>query len=328
MPIPIDDVRLVLGYEITETTKGETFRVQRDAIVDKITMKQHTTGIDPYTNIDYGKAEFPKEHRNDPQTGLPIFHRYIAGTNHRIEWPWEIEKTIEDDGLTKELEADSQSKWRKLAGVVLEPRTTLSRWMGNGNKSARETIPAAEMREQDIAQETAAIEQEVKEVRRNEKPKSQDPRYYSAWDEIDTPPDIISGSPSMQYTMVAPPFPDTLGEELRGHVKELKSEARKNKDADDVASVLKQAKKAKKPTATANEFTNDAKHVAAQRMKTPMQLRWELEHAKKIKQQKAAPLVSMDELLGAVGKHLERQKQAKQEQRGTKKVVESAQELD
>ncbi|KAH7389509.1 hypothetical protein DE146DRAFT_166020 [Phaeosphaeria sp. MPI-PUGE-AT-0046c] len=333
VPISMDDLRLVIPYEITKTEDGETVKVREDVIVDAITMKQHTTGVDPYTNVDYGNAEFPKEHRYDPQTGLPIFHRYIAGTNHRIEWPWETEKSIEDSGVTEEAQVDSQAKWRKLAGAVLQPRTSLKRWMGNDAKSATGTMAAVETSEKEIAERTAEIEREVKVASRTAKPSSQDPRHNSAWDEIDTPADIISGSPSMQYTLVAPPFPDSLGEELRGHIHELNSEARKNQHKDDVAPVTKKAKKAKKSTeqsAAANELTK-AKHAAAQRMKTPMQLRWEMEHAKKIKQQKTAPLVSMDKLMGAVGKHLQRNKQAKQEkqeQRDTKRVVESVQELD
>jgi large subunit ribosomal protein L24 len=51
-----------------------------------------------------------------------------------------------------------------------------------------------------------------------------------------------------------------------------------------------------------------ARHVAAQKMKTPMQLRWETEHAKKIKQQKTAPLVSTEDLMAALGRHIQAQK--------------------
>jgi len=43
-------------------------------------------------------------------------------------------------------------------------------------------------------------------------------------------------------------------------------------------------------------------------MKTPMQLRWETEYAKKLQQQKESPLVETDALLTALGQHMQKGK--------------------
>ena len=79
MPFDMEDARLVIPYASTSFgPNGQS--LYEDVIVDNIVMERHTTGIDPFTGIDYGNQEIPKEHQYDPETGLPIFHRYIAGT--------------------------------------------------------------------------------------------------------------------------------------------------------------------------------------------------------------------------------------------------------
>lgn len=353
----MDDVRLVVPYQITkkqrrveEDEKGqvidESFEdviVREDVIVDSVTMKQHTTGIDPYTNIDYGNDEFPKEHRLDPHTGLPIFHRYIAGTKHRIEWPWEAETAIEDSGVTEEAEVDDQGKWRKLAGAF-SPVTIYKRLTGKDGSSSTEMTAAVEESEKEIAERVAEIEKDVERARRTAKPSSQDPRHLSAWDEIDTSPDLFGQATSNTFTLRHPPFPPELGSELAGHRQVLKTEARKKqfenknktktktKDEDDAAPVSKnKKKKIRKVLAEQGASTHDAasaKLAAAQRMKTPMQLRWEMEHAKKLKQ---PPLVTIDEIFDAVQKHFSRHEVAKAkavEEREAKNAAEAVKEVD
>lgn len=348
----MDDVRLVVPYQITKKQRreekdengrfiDESFEdaiVREDVIVDSVTLKQHITGIDPYTNIDYGNDEFPKEHRLDPHTGLPIFHRYIAGTKHRIEWPWEADTAIEDTGVTEEAEVDSRGKWRKLAGALFPP---YKRWTGKDGSSSTEMTAAVEESEKEIAERVAEIEKDVEKARRTAKPSSQDPRHLSAWDEIDTSPDLFGQATSNTFTLRYPPFPPELGSELAGHRQVLKTESRKKqyenkyktKDEDDAAPVSKnKKKKVRKVLAEQGASTHDAasaKLAAAQRMKTPMQLRWEMEHAKKLKQQ---PLVTIDEIFDAVQKHFSRHKVAKEakaaEEREAKNAAESVKEVD
>lgn len=329
VPIPMDDVRLVVPYEITKKERrvekdengriiGEKFEdviVREDVIVDGVTMRQHITGVDPYTNVDYGNAEFPKEHRLDPRTGLPIFHRYISGTNHRIEWPWEMETAIEDSGATEEVEADGQSKLQKLTGAMFSPLATYKRWRVQDGTTSTQMTAAAEQSEKDIAERVSDIEKEVEQARRTAPPSSQDPHQYSAWDEIDTTQGALEEASSAQYTLVRSPLPPELRSELSSHKRDQKKEAQKKKnlekkaeDATDAAPVVtKKKKKGAKKVLSKEGEAMKAKEAAAQRMKTPMQLRWEMEHAKKVKQ---PPLVTVDEIFDAVNKHLSRHKVA------------------
>ena len=92
-----------------------------DVIVERIHMERHTTGIDPFTGTLYIDEPIPEDHQYDPQTGLPIFHRYIAGTNHRIEWPWEHEKEIEDAEPTKKPVVENKTWLQKTTSTVTLP---------------------------------------------------------------------------------------------------------------------------------------------------------------------------------------------------------------
>lgn len=98
----------------------------------------------------------------------------------------------------------------------------------------------------------------------------------------------------MHYTLLSTPFPPSLGEELRGHMQEYTAESRKKDQDDGVEAPAKKRVKHRTERALMVGQMARAKHAAAQRMKTPMQLRWETERAKKVKK---APLVSTDELV-------------------------------
>jgi large subunit ribosomal protein L24 len=298
VPIPIDDVRLVVPYEITEKKSvykdGQEVvapvKYFTDAIVDKIYMERHTTGIDPFTGTDYGDAEIPEEHQYDPQSGLPIFHRYIAGTRERIEWPWEKEEEIQDSGITEESKTDNQTWIRKTLGTLRHPIQSVKRW------TSKDTAPVTEAKqsEEKLSEKLTQIEQEVRETRQTSLPRSIDPRYADAYDNTDTTRNIVEGAENMSYTLLAAPYPPSLGDELRSHIQDFTAESRRNKD--DSAPVAKKVKHKTERSVIASEIAK-AKHAAAQQMKTPMQLRWETEHAKKIRQQKKAPLVSTEELV-------------------------------
>lgn len=305
-PMPIDDVRLVVPYEIiqekTVIEDGEEVelpvKLYTDVIVDKVFMERHTTGIDPFTGTDYGDAEIPKEHQYDPHTGLPIFRRYIAGTRQEIEWPWEREEEIEDSGITEGDKTDSQTFVRKTLGAIRHPIQSLKRWRTKDTKAVTEV----KEREEALDEGLARIEQEVMETRKSEKPRSQDPRYYDAFDNTDTTRNIVEAGENMRYQLLNSPLPPTLGEELRAHIQSFGAESRK-KDNEDGTPGTKKIKRTTERSVMMSEIAK-AKHAAAQQMKTPMQLRWETEHAKKIKQQKIAPLVSTDELMKALDAHI------------------------
>jgi large subunit ribosomal protein L24 len=302
VPMPLSDVRLVVPYEIV--LDGE--KTYSDVVVDKVRMVRHTTGIDPFTGADYGDAEIPKDHQYDPANGLPIFHRYIAGTQHRIEWPWQKEEDIEDSGHTEQGRTDNRTWWRKLGGRVRYPTVS---WKNreSGDKKGSKDSNLSNEDEEPLSlkiEEAKTKEQE----RLKEKPRSKDPDLAAAYDNTDTTRNIVEGAESMAYTLIAPPFPDTLRQEIRGNIQEFAIESSKNKDAD--------APRAVKPKRTTEQGIKarevaKARHAAAQKMKTPMQLRWEQEHTKKVQSQKKAPLVTTEALMVALGQHLQKAKVAK-----------------
>lgn len=293
VPLPITDVRLVIPYEITQ--QGQ--KRYSDVIVDKIFMERHTTGIDPYTGTDYGDVEIPKDHQYDPQSGLPIFHRYIAGTRHRIEWPWEVEEEFE--AIPEESATDRQTWFRRTMGTIRHPITSLKRWRGQNNMNGAGVADKAEVA---TAAELELIEQKELEKSKSERPRSEDPNHPEAYDNIDTTRNIVEGADSMSYTIIAPPFPDTLGEELRGNIHDFAIDARKDSEAP--RSSIK-VKRTSEQGVLAREVAKEKKR-ASESMKTPMQLRWELEHAKKLQAQKKTPLVETDTLLLALGQHMQK----------------------
>jgi large subunit ribosomal protein L24 len=273
-----------------------------DVVVDKIFMERHTTGIDPYTGTDYGDSTIPEAHQYDPRTGLPIFHRYIAGTQQRLEWPWEREEENEHVGVTKEPETDKQTWFRKTMVNISQPLTSLNRWRSKNNEDR-----AQQDASKDLA--TGAIEDKVAEIQRMEQerlkaatPRSMDPDHPAAYD-VDTTRNIVEGSESMAYTLVAPPFPDTLSEELRSDIHEFSIKSNKAKDPD-AARPLKIARHSGQGV-LAREMAKRQQR-AADAMKTPMQLRWELEHQKKVQSQKEKPLVDQETLLVALGQHMQK----------------------
>lgn len=305
MPIPIDHVRLVIPYEITQraTRKddaqpGEDFvKVHKDVIVDRVVLERHTTGIDPYTGTDYGDAEIPKEHQYDPLTGLPIFHRYVAGTRQRIAWPGEKEEEIEDVGVTGDDE-EPPTFWDK----VKHPITTYKKLKSFNAKMVAED---ASLGLEEIATELNNIEAEMKDRLKTDRPKSHDARLMDAVDNVDTTRNIVEDTSPIQYKLISPPFPEGFGEELHAYRQKLVAQSRKDKD--DATPAPKRLKRETEQGRIASELAK-AKHAAAQRMKTPMQLRWEMDHAKKVKQQKKAPLVSADDLMAALDKHLKQKR--------------------
>jgi large subunit ribosomal protein L24 len=293
-------------------------KTYKDVIVDKVFMEQHTTGVDPFTGRDYGASEFPKEHRYDPVTGLPIFHRYIAGTKERIYWPDEKKEVKERGAPETQQKEVKRSLWDKIRGknkqVSTSKPTTKPRREAKGLSMAEKT----EKRE--LKTEMHELRKSLKPVR----PKSQKVDEYDVYD-ADTTRNVIDATETMTYNIVQPPFPETLGEELRTHMKDFAAAQRKDQD---VVAPTKKPVKFMTEAAVAASEQGEAKRVAALKMKTPMQLRWESEQAQKIKQREESPLVSTDELMAALGQHIEQQKTLKALKKTVQKQSLRTEELD
>ena len=310
MPIPIDDVRLVWPYQMTQTQTVRTINaaglqeeqeqeqiVYQDVIIDKLIMKRHTTGIDPFTGTDYGNAEIPKEHQYDPKTGLPIFHRYIAGTQHHLEWPHQKTQALEENDETP---LENTEEKGRIQRWIVDPVTSRLPFIAKKTdvKSQEPTRTTAEPLEE--------VWQEALDRQRTARLTSSDPQRAEPWDE-DTWRNIVEDSKSMSFTLLTPPMPETVREEMRGDISNFNSEAR-NK-GDPALRIL--GKKQSAEVAALASAIAKVKHVADKRMKTPMQLRWETEHAKKVKMMKKKPLVTTGELMEALSKHMQQQKAAK-----------------
>lgn len=313
--IPLDHVRLVIPSEINQ---GGVKRY-KDVMVEKIFMERHTTGIDPYTGTDYGNSEIPEEHQYDPRNGLPVFDRYIAGTNHRIEWPWEREEWTEEVATTEEKSADSRSWFKKTVATISQPFSSLDRWRSSNKKSSEQQDSSA-LKTDDIEENLTEIEKQQRERLKTSPPRSKDLDLPEAYNDVDTTRNIVERADSMSYTLATPPFPDTLSEELRDEIHDFSIKMKKERDPK--APRIKINKHSEQGV-LAREIAKERKR-AADAMKTPMQLRWELDQRKKAEALKKQPLVDQESLLTALGQHM--QKKAAKPYLGKKQFPD--QELD
>lgn len=320
VPIPLASLRLVIPSEINQ---GGVKRY-KDVIVEKIFMERHTTGIDPYTGTDYGNSEIPEEHQYDPRNGLPIFHRYIAGTNHRIEWPWEREELTEEVSVGEEKGADNRTWLKKTIATVSQPFSSLSRWRSS-NKESREQDSTMALKSDGIAENLTEIEREQQGRFKSKPPQSKNDDVQEAWDGVDTTRNVVEGSQSMSYLLVAPPFPDTLGEELRNDIRDFSIKTKKEMSKDPDAPRSIKIPRHSEQGVLAREIAKEQKR-AADAMKTPMQLRWEMEQRRKAEALKKQPLVDQESLLAALGQHM--QKKATKPYLGKKQIPTQTQELD
>ncbi|KAF9693829.1 hypothetical protein EKO04_008363 [Ascochyta lentis] len=295
MPVAINDIRLVVPYASTSSTPtGQS--VYEDVIVDNILFERHTTGIDPFTGTDYGDAEIPKEHQYDPETGLPIFHRYIAGTRYRIAWPWETETKAADTSAPPPNKKAAQGWLSKTLGTLRHPITTLQSWRNPASNKKPKRTPSS----LPLSAQVENIEHSQLRKQRRAILRSEDPKHKEAHDTVDTTRNIVEGSDSMSYTLVAPPFPESLSQELHGDMVERNANARHDTEAPYKPIHAKYTS----PKAQAAQAFAQKKARAAERMKTPMQLRWEQEQAKKQAAKKERPAVDTDTLLAALGQHM------------------------
>lgn len=272
-------------------------------MVDEVIMERHTRGIDPFNGLDYGDEEFPEEHRCDPETELPVFNRYIAGSRRRIPWPWEKSAEASEEQDTKEPEKPL-------------PQGRMDRYIKTPLKRLRSMLPGSkkEAQAEKQAQEERARRKE-EEARQKEEETiregpivTQQPFVRSIPDEkplddIDevTGRNLAEPNPQVKSfvpTLLYPPHPPEVFEEIADEAREKIREATKK---------AKDEMEAAEKTWIAEKLESESKPVQPKKqkrdpMKTPMQLRWELQRAKL--EREAKPMVTTEELLLALGQHL------------------------
>lgn len=294
VPVGLEDVRLVVPYQIIRNG----VMVGKDVVVERVDMKRHTTGIDPFTLKDYGDATIPEEHQCDPETGLPIFHRYVAGTDQRIAWPWELEKEPTSELEDQSKQEMSQPKKSFISRALNTLRHPIKSFQGSASATSENArgIPASEV--ETFQQRKERLEREEEEMR-TRPPRSEKLELGGAYDE-DTTRNIVEGAQAMVYTLISPPFPQDLSDELDLH----ESSSQTQKNSRDGESTKQRARKIKPRGAAQSPILKEvaARKLAAESMKTPTQLLWEVERAKK---QKKKPLVTEQALLVALGRHMQ-----------------------
>lgn len=262
-------------------------------IVEAIDMERHTQGIDPFT----GKYSYniPKEHQVDPKTEEVIWHRYVAGTRQPIEWPWEESRQKKADDArrpgaekpeNKDTDLMQNLEEEKTGGVtdILKKANPLN-WL-RGDKAEKKTEVVSKAADEDNLTETYNPETEIRT-----RPRESEPVEHAD----DTPRNIVESVNFIPY-LIYRPLPETIGEELAGLAKE-----QKEIDAEKEVELRVQRK-----AAVAEKKLEKERILAARisSMKTPMQLRWELEQVKKVKYDPKAPQPASEDLLLALGKHM------------------------
>lgn len=269
IPLPYDSVRLVIPHDVYRKVGGRTVKAREDVIVEDIDMEKHTRGIDPYT----GRYSYniPEEHQANPKTGVAIYHRYVAGTRHAIPWPWE-----KDEQQATPAEGPKEvAKEEKPS--LLQKINPLS-WLSKDKKDNKAAAAGPE------ASQTAIAGPYDPEHRITSQPLEDEPEEYAD----DTPRNYVEADSLASRTefevfiptLVYPPMPEDVVKELSPEC--AKSEARK---------VFLRAAPVEEEVTVERPVFN---------MKTPMQLRWELQQAAKPEMPAEPP----QDLLAALGKHM------------------------
>ncbi|KAF2872647.1 hypothetical protein BDV95DRAFT_491297 [Massariosphaeria phaeospora] len=304
LPLPLSDVRLVVRYKMTSTVDGRPRTVEQDVIVDRVEMERHTTGIDPFTGIDYGSEQIPEEHQQDPETGNPIFNRFIAGTDHRIEWPWEKSAAEEDKdkpaaAINEEKNSwqDAGRSWASKAASSLNPRTYLP-----GKRAA----PADEAKED--ANDKKAPEDPEPEDEVPRLPRGKPVRVWADFDD-DTLRNKIEGTENFVPRLVEPPHPAGLVAELEAYSAE-----------ESVKEASVKEPRAVRPEQQPLLVDEQPRTAPRDPMMTPLQLRWELERAQKIVQGPEKGALSKQALMAALGQHMQASRLRKKEDNRRREV--------
>lgn len=290
-PLPYDDVRLVAPFDFEEIRGDRIVKMRRDVIVDKVIVEKHTSGADPFTPGNSLK-NIPEEHQVDPSTEETIFHRYVAGSRKPIPWPWEAEEQS-----AQEVSKDSEVEEEKTggAGGLLRKANPLT-WFRK-DKDKKQTVAASGDPSSD--QEVAKYEPE-NIVRMKHK---QEPGEYPD----DTTRNLVEMAdqdiPPFRPTLIYSPMPDSVVVELTAARKARQKERSEAQEQPEEEKRLayEERRKAREEMMRAKD---EKRQKLINTMKTPMQIRWELEQAKKEKYDPQQPTAPPKDLLLALGKHM------------------------
>lgn len=297
--MPYDNVRLLIPWDVEyETKNGTIVKERQDVVVDAIELEKHTTGRNPFTG-EVNQAFIPEEHQVDPTTEEVIWHRYIAGTRQPIEWPWEESQQKEKDEKRRKRKDEGDEAVEEDAGKSVESSqggggflhtANPMNWLRKNKSADQDTQVSKDSEGKHLAPEYAVENQHRARPREVEHPVYDDDTGRNIIEIDENHPDHFVP------TLVYPPMPETVAEELREtHISHIHRKRVENELSAEELKVERATRKAEKEAAKQRRLNS---------MKTPMQIRWDLEQAKKVKYDPNDPTPPPTELLLALGKHM------------------------
>jgi large subunit ribosomal protein L24 len=303
--MPYDNVRLLVPWDVEyETKDGTIVKERQDVIVDAIELEKHTTGRNPFTG-EVNQPIIPEEHQVDPTTEEVIWHRYIAGTRQPIEWPWEESRQKEmdekrrkrneqGDEAVEEDAGKSATEGSQGAGGFLRTANPMN-WLRKNKSSDQDAQVSKESEGNHLAPDYDVENQHRARPREFEPPAYDDDTGRNIIEIDENHPDHFVP------TLVYPPMPETVAEELRDtHISHINRKRVENQLSPEELKAERAARKAEKEAAKQRRLDS---------MKTPMQIRWDLEQAKKAKYDPNNPTPPPADLLLALGRHMEANQQ-------------------
>ncbi|KAF2745657.1 hypothetical protein M011DRAFT_478812 [Sporormia fimetaria CBS 119925] len=257
--IAIDDVRLVVAMPKTVLNKdgtpvldnaGNPVVVPEDVLIEKVRVEKHTSGLNPFT----GKHEqnIPEDQQVDPLTDVPILHRYIAGTDIAIPWPWEKSESERQDDTAQTVREHEEAARNRTLLQKLNP----TNWK-LFNKSKEDTELAKDENDDNKLLDPNGDfipNYDPKEMITS-RPLETEPRSNN---DDTTRNHVFGETKNFTPTLSRPPFPATVVEELGGRLEYSKKAARERKEE-------------------AKRIEEERKEKLRSMMKTPLQVRWEMQ---------------------------------------------------
>lgn len=269
--------------------------MRQDVIVDAVDLEKHTRGTNPFTGEE-DERNISEEHQVDPTTEEVIWHRYISGTREPIEWPWEKSEQKKEDEKRRncgdkggEIEEEQDVEKSKVEGKGI---SSFVRTLGGLRKDPKakeqeESKPLTPKHGDRLERLNPESVTRAK-PRERELPGHDDDTTRNLVEILDTAPEYFVP------TLVYPPMPNSVIEELRDERARRYGPASKENTAEDRQVARQQAEEAKEET----------RQKRINSMKTPLQIRWELEQAKKAKCDPTSPPQLPEGLLLALGNHM------------------------
>lgn len=295
--IPYQNVRLLIPYWVPDPIEPNK-KVRRDVIVEAIDMEKHNAGVNPLTGQDQW-GTIPEEEAVDPITGDILWHRYIAGTREPIEWPWTMsDQKKKDDQRRKDAVKQADPEEPAARPVESQPKGVLEYIKTGGGRWGKKEAIA----ETSPAQNTTPEPYDPKKVTRGKAEEFVPPTYdcdTSASDMVDKTGYLDQDI--FEPTLVLPPLPRHILEEVKGFSVEEDKDFLRTQFSDEERAKRQEAKEAKKLKLERREQRRQEELAP---MKTPMQIKRDLEQAQKEKYDPANPILPSVEILEALGKYL------------------------